>query len=31
VVRGTDTERIQEAHQVLIHLILDAVELAFPA
>jgi D-sedoheptulose 7-phosphate isomerase len=26
LVKGTATERIQEAHQVLIHLILDAVE-----
>ena len=29
VVPGTATERIQEAHQVIVHLILDAVELAF--
>ena len=29
IVPGTATERIQEAHQVIIHLILDAVELAF--
>lgn len=28
VVPGTQTERIQEAHQVLVHLILDAVERA---
>ncbi len=31
VVPGTATERIQEAHGVLLHLILDEVELAFPA
>ena len=30
IVPGTDTERIQEAHQVVLHLILDAVEMAFP-
>lgn len=29
VVAGSATERIQEAHQVLLHLILDAVELAW--
>lgn len=29
IVEGNATERIQEAHQVLIHLILDAVEEAF--
>ena len=29
VVPGSATERIQEAHQVIIHLILDAVEAAF--
>jgi D-sedoheptulose 7-phosphate isomerase len=29
VVPGTATERIQEAHQVLLHLILDEVEHAF--
>jgi len=29
VVKGNATERIQEAHQVLIHLILDAVEVAY--
>lgn len=29
IVRGTATERIQEAHQVLLHLILDAVESEF--
>ena len=29
IVRGTATERIQEAHQVLLHIILDAVEKAF--
>ena len=31
VIPGTATERIQEAHQVLVHLVLDAVERAFPA
>lgn len=31
IVEGTATERIQEAHQVLIHIMLDAVEEAFPA
>lgn len=30
-VQGTATERIQEAHQVILHLILEEVELAFPA
>ena len=30
IVPGVATERIQEAHQVLLHLILDAVEQAFP-
>jgi D-sedoheptulose 7-phosphate isomerase len=30
IVPGTTTERIQEAHQVIIHLLLDAVEEAFP-
>lgn len=30
-VPGTATERIQEAHQVVLHLILEEVELAFPA
>lgn len=30
IVVGTATERIQEAHQVVLHLILDAVEMAFP-
>ena len=30
IVRSDVTERVQEAHQVLIHLILDAVEEAFP-
>lgn len=30
IVPGEATERIQEAHQVVLHLILDAVELAFP-
>jgi D-sedoheptulose 7-phosphate isomerase len=29
IVRATATERIQEAHQVILHLILDAVEQAF--
>ncbi|MDP6523346.1 MAG: SIS domain-containing protein [Kiritimatiellia bacterium] len=29
VIAGTRTERIQEAHQVLVHLVLDAVEEAF--
>lgn len=29
VVKGQATERIQEAHQVVIHLILDAVEAAY--
>jgi D-sedoheptulose 7-phosphate isomerase len=28
---GACTERIQEVHQVLVHLVLDAVERAFPA
>lgn len=31
IVEGTETERIQEAHQVVLHVILDAVEQAFPA
>jgi D-sedoheptulose 7-phosphate isomerase len=31
IVPGTRTERIQEAHQVILHLVLDAVEQAFPA
>jgi len=30
IVKGTATERIQEAHQVLLHLILDVVESEFP-
>jgi D-sedoheptulose 7-phosphate isomerase len=30
LVRSEQTERIQEAHQVLLHLILEAVERAFP-
>ena len=30
VVDGSATERIQEAHQVLLHVMLDAVEEAFP-
>lgn len=29
VIAGDKTERIQEAHQVLVHLVLDAVEEAF--
>jgi D-sedoheptulose 7-phosphate isomerase len=29
IVRGTATERIQEAHQVLLHLILETVESEF--
>lgn len=29
IVRGDKTERIQEAHQVILHLILDVVETAF--
>ena len=29
IVKGSATERIQEAHQVLLHLILDAVESEF--
>jgi len=28
-VRGQATERIQEAHQVLLHIVLDAVEREF--
>jgi len=31
IVPGDATERIQEAHSVILHLVLDAVELAFPA
>ncbi len=31
IIKGNATERIQEAHQVIVHLILDAVENAFPA
>jgi D-sedoheptulose 7-phosphate isomerase len=31
IVNGTATERIQEAHQVVLHLVLDAVEEAFRA
>ncbi len=31
IVEGNATERIQEAHQVVLHLILEEVELAFPA
>jgi phosphoheptose isomerase len=30
-VPGDDTARIQEAHQVIVHLLLEEVELAFPA
>ncbi len=30
IVPGTATERIQEAHQVIVHLLLDAVERAYP-
>jgi phosphoheptose isomerase len=30
IVPGHATERIQEAHQVVVHLILDAVQEAFP-
>jgi D-sedoheptulose 7-phosphate isomerase len=30
IVSGQATERIQEAHQVILHLVLDAVEQAFP-
>ncbi len=30
MVEGEATERIQEAHQVILHLILEEVELAFP-
>jgi len=29
IVKGQATERIQEAHQVILHVLLDAVELAF--
>lgn len=31
LVTGNRTERIQEAHQVILHLLLEAAELAFPA
>lgn len=31
IVKGNATERIQEAHQVLVHIILDAVETAYGA
>lgn len=31
IVKGAATERIQEAHQVLLHIILDKVEREFPA
>lgn len=30
IIEGEATERIQEAHQVVLHLLLDAVERAFP-
>ena len=30
IIAGEATERIQEAHQVILHLLLDAVEQAFP-
>jgi D-sedoheptulose 7-phosphate isomerase len=30
LVAGSATERIQEAHQVVLHLVLDAIEKAFP-
>lgn len=30
IVQGDATERIQEAHQVLLHIVLDEVENAFP-
>jgi len=30
IVEAPQTERIQEAHQVLMHIVLDAVERAFP-
>ena len=30
IVPGDATERIQEAHQVVLHIVLDAVERAFP-
>ena len=29
IVKGQATERIQEAHQVILHVLLDAVERAF--
>lgn len=31
IIEGTDSGRIQEAHQLLMHILLDAVERAFPA
>ena len=31
LVQGASTERIQEAHQVVMHIWLDAIEAAFPA
>lgn len=31
IVKGNETERIQEAHQILLHIILNEVEDAFPA
>ena len=30
IVPGASTERIQEVHQLVVHLVLDAVEAAFP-
>lgn len=30
IIPGTGSERIQEAHQLIMHIILDAVEAAFP-
>lgn len=30
IIEGTDSGRIQEAHQLLMHILLDAVEHAFP-
>lgn len=31
IIPASQTEHIQEAHQILLHLLLEAVELAFPA
>jgi len=31
IVKGTATERIQEAHQLLLHIVLDEIERVFPA